>query len=102
MEAVSVARFTRASFTPFAWARAFSILATQLAQCMPEMERSSLLNDSFPTDGFFSPIKRKVRRFKAYLYYAKIYKKVAQEKQEKAGINKKSFHVRRNHKDAKL
>jgi hypothetical protein len=25
---------------------------------MPEMERSSLLNGSFPTDGFFSPIKK--------------------------------------------
>src|SRR4030042_1569146 len=58
MEAFSVARFTRASFTPSAWASVFSILATQLAQCMPEMERSSLLSGSFPTNGFFSSVKK--------------------------------------------
>jgi len=52
-----------------------------------------VLIGSFPTDGFFSPIKRKVRKFEAYLYYTKIYKKVAQEKLKKAGITKKRVFV---------
>jgi len=59
-----------------------------------------VLIGSFPTDGFFSPIKRKVRRFEAYLYYTKIYKKVAQEKLKKARISKKkNFRVKRKRKD---
>jgi hypothetical protein len=47
------------------------------------MERSSLLNGFFPTDGFFSPIKKKDRKFELFHIipkYIKTYKKVAQEK----------------------
>ncbi len=80
MEAVSVARFTRVFFTPSAWARAFSILDTQLAQCMPEMERSSLLNGSFPTDGFFSAKKRMLENLKLIYSIPKFTRIVAQEK----------------------
>ena len=38
-------------------------------------------------------LQKKVRKFEAYLYYTKIYKKVAQEKLKKAGITKKRVFV---------
>src|SRR4030042_3118849 len=144
MEAFSVARFTRASFTPSAWARAFSILATQLAQCMPEIERSSFLSGSFPTNGFFSSVKNlenlkliyklsdscllrrpnygrtavpAVRSFhpsgqarrlsywfcnenRSIYIMPKFTRRLLKKNKKRSELPKKSFHVRRNHKDA--
>jgi hypothetical protein len=65
---------------------------------MPEMERSSLLNGSFPTDEFCSPIKRRLENLKLIYIIPKFTRWLLKKSKTRPELSKKSFRVRRNRK----